>query len=504
MLRNFNTYIRSFIITLPGVLMVAAATRLLFHLLGFEDYWGDSYHNLIISWDTVDHDWLYSDYKYRQFVWLPAYRYLVTPFMFLFDNYCLVIPQALNVLLGVGSCYLVYRLTEKLTHSKPTAWFSSLTLALLPWHVAFSHYNMSENLCGVLLLLTVMALIENRNWLLIVSIGIGVLCRNEMIFLYFVVGVSTIVWRKWRTAGLIGGITLLCLGAWMWWCYENTGNAIYWLTQRVWGSTNDAEFSKEDRGPFYIVLVSLLQAFPMVMLLIPIIARNGVGTFIKKQTKFELLPCFIVLSHWLFVFVLQFKFFSYPDPHYFVISLPLATVFYGQVIHEFAKKELIKWSMMVSLVTFFCLLPTFYFLPFTNYQSKIIGGYIKKERLYNGDYLMDFPVAIYHGEIPFELVRSTDQLLEFDLTDMDRDKAFRFIKNNDIKYIMSQDVSFSNALRIWPEMAQAEPFKFSGLEFIPIYIYNPKQELSKNWLHEYFVQPIYINKGTAILWRVSS
>ena len=486
--------------SISGVLLIATTIRVVFHFLGFDDYWGDSYHNLYISWDTVHNDWVYSDYKYRQFVWLPTYRYLASAFMFFFDKYDLLVPHLLNMALGVWSCYLVYQITKMISCSRRSAWLASVSLALLPWHVAFSHYNMSENLCGVFLLLSFWSLLTQRSWLLMISVGLGVLCRNELIFLYFVLWIYLMINHHWKPSVFMGIATGLCLGCWMWWCYEHTGNPMYWVTQRVWGSTNDAAFSQSERGPWYIVFVSLLQAFPPSIVLGFFVLRKRFLIRTSKNVKYASLPLVLVIAHWVFVFILQFKFFSFPDPHYFVITLPLAVIAVFQVTQSSVIYErIILWFSGLSLIL---LLPTFYFLPYTNYQAERVGDYIIENSLYEGGYIMDFPVTMYHGQIPFELIHSTDELMGFDLTMVNHESATVFLRDKKIRYIMSQDVSFSNAFRIWPKMRDGEPFVFGGFEFTPIYIFNPEMEKEKGNLYERFVKPIYLNKGEAILWRL--
>ena len=46
--------------------LLAIFIRTLALLLGFQDYWGDSHHNLIMSKLTLDNGWVYSDFKDRE------------------------------------------------------------------------------------------------------------------------------------------------------------------------------------------------------------------------------------------------------------------------------------------------------------------------------------------------------------------------------------------------------------------------------------------------------
>ncbi len=168
-------------------MFIGLVARTIYWGLGFEDYWGDSYHNLIIVEKTIQNDWVYDDYKNRQVVWLPTYRYLVGFFMNLVNDNSLNTAKILNICLSLLSIFLTFRLTQITTKSSQKAFFSALVLSLLPWHAAFSIYNMSENLCGLLIIGVIYILIRERYLYLFPLTFLGVLCRNEVTFIYFII-----------------------------------------------------------------------------------------------------------------------------------------------------------------------------------------------------------------------------------------------------------------------------------------------------------------------------
>ena len=55
---------------------VGLLVRLLYLSWGLPDLWSDSYHNWYINWATFSNQWIYSDYKGRELVWLPFFRYI--------------------------------------------------------------------------------------------------------------------------------------------------------------------------------------------------------------------------------------------------------------------------------------------------------------------------------------------------------------------------------------------------------------------------------------------
>ena len=252
------------------VFLFALILRIIYLSFGIADYWGDAFHNVFISKLTVENDWVYSDYTGRQVVWLPFYRYLVTLFMFAFDQYDLVIPHVVNIILGSVSCALVAKLVS-FAGRKDIGLLSGCGLAVLPWHIAYSNLNTQEMLCGTILLLVVFSY-TNKQWFWLAPLAfIGVLTRNEMTPILSVFGLYLIYRKDWKSAGamLIGGVTGLTL--WGFWCYSNTGNFFWWITERSLGSSWNHVFQmQQDRiaGNWYSPILSILQVFPYLIVVL--------------------------------------------------------------------------------------------------------------------------------------------------------------------------------------------------------------------------------------------
>lgn len=478
----------------PGILVffLAFLVRMIFHLLGFEDYWGDSYHSIIISELTVENNWIYDDYKGREVVWLPTYRYLATAFMFLFNRYDLLVPHFLNMILGSVSCVIVYLVVHHEIKDREVAKTSGFILALLPWHVAFSHMNMSECLCGLFMISSVYAIQKGFTSLLFFLVFFGVLIRNEMSFLYLILLGGLIAKRHFKLCLVVVSAAISSLCLWASWCYFKTGDPFWWISTRIYGSTKDAAFNGAGATsrPIWIIFSSLIQAFPLALVLI--IYRKH-----QKTAKSWMLKT-IVYGHWILLFLMQFKFFSHPDAHYFIITLPLASALFGIVLYH--HKKAIKTGLVVAICSFFILLPTFYFLPYTNIHAQKIGEYISDRGLSNHVFLNDFPVAYYYAKIDIENNFSTDQALAFERHEVNHDLVHSFILEKNISYVVAQEVSFSNTFRIWPQMQKNSLFKWKGMTFTPVHTFEgiyPDQDVINK-----FRTIAASNRGAATLWRI--
>ena len=66
----------------------------------------------------MENDWVYSDYKGREVVWLPFYRYLSTFLLFIFQREDLLVPHIFNMILGSVTCGVVAVFTAKLSSAR--------------------------------------------------------------------------------------------------------------------------------------------------------------------------------------------------------------------------------------------------------------------------------------------------------------------------------------------------------------------------------------------------
>ncbi len=490
-----------------SVFLISAFVRIVYHLIGVEDFWGDSYHNVYISWLTVQNDWVYSDYSGREVVWLPFYRYLSGFFMFLFDSYSLEVGHFLNSALASICCGLTAVLVRDQS-SKKTGFYAGITLGLLPWYLAYSHLNMPEMLASIILILMLYAWqLEKPVWLVVIAF-FGVLTRNEVTLVMMVFGFILLILKDWKSASTLafGAIMSLCL--WGLWCYQITGEFFWWIKERsilsIWTNT----FQKSQGNPtgvWYFPLISILVAFPFVLFFL-----FGAKSFyryltqsVKQHNHFELTVIILLLVHWIFIFSLQFGVIGYPDPKYYIVTLPLAVIVLFIWSHSSVgfSKKLLNWVLGFAFIFMLGHIPAFYYMHYTGLNSYRTADYIKENLPDQGNIWMDFTNTWYRSDISPERIYSSMQLVpkEERLNDDFMEKVEKKILEKEIKYIMAAPASFTYVLDVFPQMKSDEIFIWRGLHFKQLYRYDPNLVNDLNWLEK-----LAIGKNWSSFWLVSS
>jgi len=483
---------------------IAFVIRLVYHFWGIPDLWGDAYHNVYISNAIIENNWVYSDFKGREVVWLPFYRYLAAFFMFLFGSSNLSAPHFLNMIIGSVSCGVLSSLTASYSN-KHYGQLAGLLMAFLPWHVAYSHINMPEITASLILLLIVSAQYTSKWYWLIPLSFLGVLTKNELTLYIGFFGLYTIWVRDWKSViALIAGGTpgLVVWGHWNW---VMTGEPLWWIAERSLGSGWDKTFYSflgDTSGSWYMPLMSILQVFPFIFILLlklqlirGVIKTKG-DAFLKGITV-------VVLSSWLFIIIMNLGYFPTPDARYFIITLPLACLVFVLWMYKIqAGNRIIKLVVAGLMVLWVVELPIFYFLQFKMAPSIEMGKYIKNSDLDEGSFWLDFPVTVYFSEVQYDRVFSSEMMVP-----KEKREGENFIRNlrNDlkskkIKYVAFQDVPYSYTGSIWSEMNENKPFDWNEFRFEPIFHYTFEAE-SQSINNK--IKAIILEREASSLWKVS-
>lgn len=478
-----------------ATLLVAAALRLAYASWGLPSYWGDSYHHWLISRLTLENSWVYTDYKGLETIWLPAYHYLIAAVMALSGRLDMAPAQATNWALGTAACGLVAAWITALYGDWRLGVGAGLTLAALPWHVAYSDMNMPEVVAGLLLVLGVWAAQRGKaGWLGVVGC-IGSLTRHELTLMFLVVGIWLAVRRQWRVAaGLAIGIAL-GLAGWSLWSWRLTGDALDWLIRYRWLTTVDARFW-EAKGLRRAELLSLgraaVQTFPPLVItaIAVVVGTIRRGTVQPGSTR---LLAAVGGAHWLVVGLAYLSgHLPTADPRYLLVSAPvwaalgvltLAALPAGRV-----RLVLAALHSILVVAGLAIQLPGFAKLPYVIQPERSAGETLAAVAPPDGTFWVDAPVAIYFSGLPPRRFRSSDLLLPAET--VDPAVAARAIAGNDVRYILWDDVPYSAVRLVWPRMAEGAAFEQDGYRFEPAFRF-------AGWELEYGARP-------TILWKVEA
>ncbi|MCP4541222.1 MAG: hypothetical protein GY832_29165 [Chloroflexi bacterium] len=482
-------------------LAVAGVARLLYANWAVTDFWGDAYHHWLIIRLTLSNSWTYTDYKGLETVWLPGYHYLISVVMAAWGRFDLAPAHLTNLVLGTLACGLVARLVTDITHDWRAGLGAGLTLALLPWHIAYSVINMPEVLAGVLLVLILLAARRpHTGWLMGLAF-VGALTRHELTLLLALVA----FWLGWRRQwhamlGVVVGAAI-GLGLWSIWSWYVTGEPLAWLTRYRAATAWDAHFWTE-AGVRLANLATLgktvLGAFPPAGMIGPVVVASALHRRWRRRMPVEgWLLMALVGSHWL-VLGLGFVTRHLPtaNPRYVLVSLPAlvgaGVIAIAAVPHRRTRVALAGLHAVFLILALGHQLPTFPDKAYVIAPEKAVGEYLGTVAPVEGNFWVDAPTTIYYSQLQPERFFSSDRLLPDENEARSVNNAPRAALNaiaaHNIRFVMWEDVPYTFVQHVWPQMANGQAFEQDNYRFEPVFRYT-------GWELDYGARP-------TILWQV--
>jgi len=499
------------------VIAIAAAVRLGYAALGFPDYWGDAYHNWLISRLTLEHHWVYSDYKGREVVWEPLFRYLSTLAMYLTGRADMLPGRLVSWVAGSLGCGATAALAARLTGSPRWGQLAGLIQAVTPWHVAYSWMYMPETTASLIFTLILLLIVSERlPWGLPGLAGLGVLARHDVTVLLVLTTGWLLATRRFRPAWLILGGVAAGMGGWCLWTWHVTGDPLWWLIERTSTSASDAAFwVKAGARPspsVFTLPLTVLQVFAPVLV---IAAAAGYGLRDGEWRRSVVagprgLIVFLVLAFLPIIGVMQIRFFPYPDPRYLLETVSLMSVLAAVTIRFLpdakARRASVWAAAVVAVLSLVVQVPGFAFRPYTIARERAAGEQLATVAPAAGMLWVDAPVAIYHSGIAPDRFVSDEQMVPMARTNLPAalDAAFAAIAQRDIRLIYWDNVPYSLVPQIWPQMADGRPFEMRGVRFDPVYRYDSWVRAAGDPSLAHLVRErIEHNYGPVTLWSVT-
>jgi len=498
------------------VIAIAAAVRLAYGALGFPDYWGDAYHSWMMSRLTIENHGILTDYKGREVVWEPLFRYLSTAVMYLTGRDDMLPGRLTSLLASSLTCGVTTALTARLTGERRLGTFAGLTLALTPWHIVYGWMYMPEATAGLLVMLVLFELkVGRRHWSVLALAALAALTRNDATLVLILVAAWLAATGHRRQALAVAGGVIVGLSIWSAWTWYAAGDPLWWLIRRRAGSTADAAFwaragARPSIGPWTLPL-TLVQVYAPVLTLLAAAALGlrkpewrramaGQGRSFYVYLFLAFLPV---------IGVMQIRFFSYPDPRYLLVIVPLAACVTALAVGPFteprARRAIVWGHGVVVVLSLLIQVPTFAFRPYTLIRDRVVGEYLRQAAPAAGALWVDAPVAIYYSGLAPSRFRSSDQLAPARETAAEAlDSAYAALAREPIVTIYWDMVPYTRVPLIWPEMAAGRAFEARGYRFEPVFRYDswrrpPDDRSLAHALRERIEQKY----GPAIVWSVA-
>ena len=482
-------------------LFLAVVTRTTVIMIGFQDFWGDSHHNLIMSKLTLENNWVYSDFKDRHLTWFPAIRYWGACVQWITGTYSLQVMQIANTILGVATVGIGTRFATTYLDKK-WALFAGILFAIQPYLIVFSYMNMAEILGALMVVTWFLGLQTQNKWVIIGSTFIAVLTHRVDVF-GGINGIVSFHNRGKETSNMDSH--RLGLGVLLWFGYSTytTGNPLGWMLIQIGSTTSSTQFYTEDVNVFvrYVLTPAfvLVQGFPLVVFFIWL---KKIKVDIKKFS-IQTLIGFFLLNHLLFYLFAQTTIISYPEARFFVIVLPIATVWFismmaNQWFRPFVDQRKVVLFLSLSLIQL--IVP--YYRQYSLQPRKEIGFWMKNNITESTKIWSDLAVPIVESELEINNFISSYYLLdEQRYQDNDAERMAKALKHHGVEYIASYPEIFDYSSFIIPELKKHEAFEWKGITFVPLYVYKPytmEQATINDYLRHRFANGKY-NAWTVIL-----
>ena len=405
--------------------------------------------------------------------------------MFLFNSYSLEIGYILNAALSALCCGTVAVLVESRANQK-FGLYAGIILGLLPWYLAYSHMNMPEILSSLILVMMIYVWEKQQyQWLLLIAF-VGVLTRSEVTFVMVVFGVILLLKKQWNPAFYLASGSVVGLLIWGIWCYSITGDFFWWVNERIVGSTwvNFYQHSHGyGEGAWYYPFITIFISFPFIVLMIA--KSRALYKFVKdewnKESLFSLTLTALLLSHWIFIFSLQYGVIGYPDPKYYVVTLPIATIlFFIWLYHLDTSKRTLNAIFIFTTIFLVGHLVPFYYMNYSDFNATKVAGYLQANPPGEGNIWMDFTSTWYQSGIGAERIYSSKQITPREAISENFESIIE--ENmilNDIRYIMAAPASFTNVLNVFPQMNTSDDFIWRGFRIHQLYKFDPQTSLDE-------------------------
>ena len=481
-------------------LVAAGAVRLLYAFWSMPDFWGDAYHHWLISRLTLANDWVYTDFKGLETIWLPGYHYLVAAVMAVWGRLDLAPAHLTNLVLGTMICGLVTRLVANIAKDRRAGLGAGLSLAFAPWHIVYSHINMPEVLAGLLLMLTLLAARRGHaGWLAGLAL-VSALTRHEPTLLLAIVA----VWLGWRRRwGAVLSLMLgsaFGLGLWSLWSQHITGDAFAWLSRYRVATAWDARYWANVSlrlTDLRTLVETTFQVYPPLTLVVAVVFVCILhGPWRRRVPSEGWLLMALVGLHWLFL-GLVFEAGNLPvaDPRYLLITIP-ALVAVGIITIAAIPHRRTRWLLAGSYGALVLLaLPIQYSAiggrDYVLAPERAAGEYLGRAAPVEGNFWVDAPVAIFYSRLEPERFFSSEQLLpdEMRWREDTPDIALAAIHAHDIRFVLWDDVPYTFVQYLWPQMAEGQAFFQGAVRFQPVFRFS-------GWEVDYGARP-------TILWQIT-
>ncbi len=462
-------------------------------LVNYLDHNGDSYHHWLTSYLTATHGYVHTDFKGSTInvAWLPLYHYIIAVLMNMFNVYDLRVQHGLNILLGSLTCVVVFVLARN-SGSPEIGFGAGLALAVQPWFVDVTTLGVTEVPAVFLLVLGIYLFVQKKVSLSAIPIALAMFIRYEAwIFALAFLTVGLVQRRSIKQLIIYAIICASVVVSWSLNSWTQTGHFLQWYSNQAATIRWDHLFTT-GIGTVPEYLETLFEVTSGMFLL-------GLAVGLLKKDRSTRLLVLLELTYLLAIILQSFKG-SIPYQVRFLSYLfPLTAALSANVVGFLS--ALIKRCSIRNMLTFFILATIvvspaynqYWILAPTTDQTKLdrhvaaelVAGQLLNKTYVDGNVLCDSPTIIYHSHMDPAKFYSTSSL-EWYSQRWNKSDLVTWIRDQDVRYLVWQNVSYSASWWMFPELSNGNEFQiffdnnreitfrivaWTISDFGPIYIY---------------------------------
>ncbi len=463
-------------------------------LVNYLDHNGDSYHHWLTSYLTATHGYVHTDFKGSTInvAWLPLYHYIIAVLMNMFNVYDLRVQHGLNILLGSLTCVVVFVLARN-SGSPEIGFGAGLALAVQPWFVDVTTLGVTEVPAIFLLMLGICLFARNRISLSTIPIALSMLIRYESwIFALALFAVGLVQRRSIKQLTIYAIICASVVVSWSLNSWIQTGHLLQWYTNQAATIRWDHLFTT-GIGTVPEYLETLFEVTSGMFLW-------GLAVGLLKKDRSTRLLVLLELAYLLAIILQSFRgsipyqvrFLSYLFPLTATLSAK-AVGFSSAFIKRSSVRKVLSFLILATIVVYpvhdqywTIVSPTADQTMLDRHvAAELVVGQLLNKAYTNGNVLCDSPTIIYYSHLDPGKFYSTSSL-EWYSQRWNKSELVAWIKDQDVRYLVWQNVSYSASWWMFPELSngnecqiffdnnQEITFKIVAWtisDFGPIYVY---------------------------------
>jgi hypothetical protein len=434
----------------------------------FVDRIGESYHRWVMDVATIRNVGVYSDYASppnQTAIWPPLYNYLSIILMLLLGDQSILPPRLLSLIAGVATIPMVYVVCRQTYGGYWKPFIGCAVVATLPWHVDFSVLGVPHTLIGLLLTIAILFFTRNEVRRFAVFAGLSLLAGYEAWFVVILLLWYARSFRGWKDPKFRTGtyLPLVVMVGWTLYTIVVSGNPLGWFGQYLLTLGWSPSFNLAAAG-FYVVETLRVTFFIFFLGL-------AFGLYHSDKSRITALAmgAFVLAASFARVIALDAGDVVRLVPIYPLMAIAFAAAF------PRLKKGTIRRMILVATLIFLMIVPHVAqaeietgpkkaFIQMPEYRA----GLALKASYTDGRILADGPTAIYYSGIaPSMFVSFKD--LEWYARNPDDAKLVDWLKDRDIRWMLWENASFSDAQRILPSLASGNEHIVGDVRIVPVY-----------------------------------